>query len=69
MRATALPTCGSHHALLRIVDVAVEAAGAGLAVERHGEVAERVGGVRAPIVHRVRAQDRALMVVLDAVET
>src|ERR1700704_1034265 len=45
----------SHHSVLRIIDPPVEIAGAALAVERHGEVAERVGGVRAPIVHRVWA--------------
>jgi len=63
MRATA-----SHHAVLRIVDAAVEAASPALAVERQGEVAEGVGGVRAPVVHRVRAQHRVLVVVLGAIE-
>jgi hypothetical protein len=42
----------SHHPVLRIVDPPVKAASPGLAVERHGEVAERVGGVRAPVAPR-----------------
>ena len=58
----------SHHAVLGIGDAPVEAAPAGLAVEAHGEIAEGVGGVRGPVVHRVRAQHRVLVVVLGAVE-
>jgi len=51
----------SHHAVLEIGDPPVEAAAAGLAVEAHGEVAEGVGGVRGPVVHRMRPQHVAQM--------
>jgi hypothetical protein len=46
----------SHHTLLRIVDAAIEASVRRPAVEREREVAERIGGVRAPVVHRARPQ-------------
>ena len=38
------------------------------AVEREGEVAERIGGVRGPVVHRPQAQRPQLVVVFGAVE-
>jgi hypothetical protein len=37
-------------------------------VEREREVAERIGGVRGPVVHRARPQRLQLVVVLGAVE-
>jgi hypothetical protein len=38
------------------------------AVEREREVAERIGGVRGPVVHRARTQRLQLVVVFGAVE-
>ena len=52
--------------MLRIVDAPVEPRADRLAVEREREVAERIGDVRGPVVHR--AQRLQLVVVLHAVE-
>ena len=52
--------------MLRIVNPPEESARTAPLIERHGEVAEGVGGMRAPVVHRVRAQHRVLLVVLGA---
>jgi hypothetical protein len=38
------------------------------AVEREREVAQRIGGVRGPVVHRARAQRLQLVVVFGAIE-
>jgi hypothetical protein len=54
--------------VLRIVDAPVEPRADRLAVEREREVAERIGDVRGPVVHRARAQRLQLVVVLRAVE-
>ena len=52
----------SDHPLLRIFDAAVEAGLRRLAVEGEREVAERVGRVRGPVVHRLRPQRLQLVV-------
>ena len=58
----------SDHPLLRIFDAAVEAGLRRLAVEGEREVAERVGRVQGPVVHRLGPQRLQLVVVCGARE-
>src|SRR5262249_12925560 len=58
----------SHHPQLRILDKAMETGLRRLAVEREREVAERVGRMRGPVVHRLGPQRLQLVVVFGAVE-
>src|SRR5262245_58063178 len=58
----------SRDAVLRIGNPPVKPALPRPPVERHGEISERVGRVRGPIVHRMGPQRLQLVVVVGAIE-
>src|SRR5262245_20174206 len=59
--------CRSCHAVLGIFDPSVKISRSCFTVERHGEIAECIGGMRGPVVHRVRLQGLKLVVIFGPV--